>query len=149
MGILALLKGLICKSKSPKVSNISTTSKYSDRESLSSICDIQVSIFFLNSLKQNQKWNSKIEPLGSCPKVSHKSTPSNYSGSQSLSSIWDVQFSITNNMLQQFITECFFNLGLRTIRFQIGNLFWGSINIQEKLENVHTCPLEGEWVKIG
>ena len=82
----------------PKVSHISTTSNYSGSQSLSSIWEIQFSIFFLNFLKQNWKWNSKIERHGSWPKVSHISTTSNYSGSQTFSKFGDIQFSITNNM---------------------------------------------------
>jgi hypothetical protein len=81
-----------------KLSHMSTTSNYSGSQTLSSIWDIQFSIYFLNFLKQNQKWNSKTECLGSCQKVSHISTTSNYSGRQTLSSIWDIQFSIKNNM---------------------------------------------------
>ena len=76
----------------PKVSHISTTSNYSGSQSLSSIREIQFSVFILNFLKQNQKRNSKIELHGSCPKVSHTSTTSNYSGSQSLRGIWEIQF---------------------------------------------------------
>ena len=82
----------------PKVSHISTTSNYSGSQSLSSIWEIQFSIFFLNFLKQNWKWNSKIERHGSWPKVSHISTTSNYSGSQTFSKFGDIQFSIKNNM---------------------------------------------------
>ena len=82
----------------PKILHISTTSNYSGSQSLSSIWDIQFSIFFLNFLKQNKKRHSKIERHGSCPKVSHISATSKYSGSQSLSSIWDIQFSIQKNI---------------------------------------------------
>ena len=47
----------------PKVSHISTTPNYSGSQSLSSICDIQFSIFFLNFLKlkiknETQKLNN-------------------------------------------------------------------------------------------
>ena len=47
----------------PKVSTMSTTSNYSGSQSLSSVCDIQFSIFFLNFLKlrienETQKLNN-------------------------------------------------------------------------------------------
>ena len=89
----------------PKVSHISTTSNYSGSQSLSSIWEIQFSIFYLNFLKQNWKWNSKIERHGSWPKVSHISTTSNYSGSQTFSKFGDIQFSIKNNMKEHVAIE--------------------------------------------
>ena len=44
----------------PKVSHISTTSNYSGSQSLSSIWEIQFSIFFLNFLRQFFQFSSKI-----------------------------------------------------------------------------------------